>query len=386
MSDLPVPADPTAAPPVPVVSAPEPPAAQTLVCANCSNALVGEYCSVCGQRHEPHVHTVGHFAGEAFESISHADSRLWRTLLYLLIRPGFLTREFFEGRRVRYLPPFRLYLVISVVFFIVIGLGGDESKDVEIVKLDTPEEVATVNAIADQIATKKYGGMSEDQSAKVAGQLRAMAAKQAAEIEAKKKAPGSAAAAKAGDDPDYDNLDISTGEGVESGISQFCADFKAGDAEDPTPDNANRRSLKRWCKRFSQRGVGAVGEGIAHNIPRAMFVFLPLLALIMKLLYWRPKRYYVEHLLFMVHNHAFVFLVLAIVMLIGLIPFVGDYAWPLYWAAFFYMAWYIYRAMRNYYGQGRALTFAKYFALGWTYVFAGFGVFLLTAIYSAMTF
>lgn len=389
MSDLPVPADPTAAPPVPVVSAPEPPAAQTLVCANCSNALVGEYCSVCGQRHEPHVHTVGHFAGEAFESISHADSRLWRTLLYLLIRPGYLTREFFEGRRVRYLPPFRLYLVISVVFFIVIGMGGAESDGIEVAKPKTAEDIATVNQIADQFATKKFGPMTEEQSAQVAAQLRAMAAKRAAELDAnKQEAPGSANPDKADDhrDSGYEDLDISTGEGVESGISQFCADFEIGAAKDPTPDNANRKSLKRWCKRFSERGVGAVGEGIAHNIPRAMFVFLPLLALIMKLMYWRPKRYYVEHLLFMVHNHAFVFLVMALVMLVGLIPFVGDYAWPLYWAAFFYMAWYIYRAMRNYYGQGRALTLAKYFALGWTYIVAGFGVFLLTAIYSAMTF
>ena len=47
---------------------------------------------------------------------------------------------------------------------------------------------------------------------------------------------------------------------------------------------------------------------MVHNIPRAMFMFLPLLALVMKLLYWRPKRYYVEHLLFLIHNHAFVFL------------------------------------------------------------------------------
>jgi hypothetical protein len=50
------------------------------------------------------------------------------------------------------------------------------------------------------------------------------------------------------------------------------------------------------------------------------------------------------------------------------------------------MAWYIYRAMRNVYMQGRALTIIKYFTLGWIYIFAGFGVFLLTAIYSAMTF
>ena len=48
-----------------------------------------------------------------------------------------------------------------------------------------------------------------------------------------------------------------------------------------------------------------------------MFVFLPLLALVMKLLYWRPKRFYVEHLLFLVHNHAFVFLALTIMGLLS---------------------------------------------------------------------
>ena len=64
----------------------------------------------------------------------------------------------------------------------------------------------------------------------------------------------------------------------------------------------------------------ALLEAIVHNIPRAMFVFLPLLALVMKLMYWRPKRYYVEHLLFLVHNHAFVFLALTIVGCSGIFP------------------------------------------------------------------
>src|SRR5687768_10741913 len=74
--------------PVPVVSAPEPPRPLTLVCANCRAELAGDYCAVCGQRHEPHIHTVAHFAAEALESISHADSRLWRTLWFLFARPG----------------------------------------------------------------------------------------------------------------------------------------------------------------------------------------------------------------------------------------------------------------------------------------------------------
>ena len=59
-----------------------------------------------------------------------------------------------------------------------------------------------------------------------------------------------------------------------------------------------------------------LSNAIVHNLPRAMFVFLPLLALFMKLLYWRPKRYYVEHLLLLVHNHAFIFLAMTILVLV----------------------------------------------------------------------
>jgi hypothetical protein len=106
----------------------------------------------------------------------------------------------------------------------------------------------------------------------------------------------------------------------------------------------------------------------------------------MQLIYWRPRHYYVEHLLFLIHNHTAVFLIMTTVMLVGLIPFVGDYAWPLYWAAFFYMAWYMYRGMRTVYRQGRALTALKYFTLVTAYVSAGFAVILLTLVYSAVTF
>lgn len=383
MNDLTVPA---VAPPVPVVRPPEPPAPVTLVCANCGQPLAGEYCAACGQRHEPHVHTVRHFAAEAFESISHADSRLWRTLLYLLTKPGFLTREFFAGRRVRYLPPFRLYLVISVLFFLVVGLGGNESG-VEIEKPQTPEEIAAVNAVADQFASGKISGMSAEASAQVTEQLRALAAKQQADLDAQQAVASGKAAPPASKDhetPEIGDVDVMTGEGVQNGIDKFCRDFSKDLGK--SSNEANRKSITRWCRRFEERGAGAIGEGIAHNIPRAMFVFLPLLALSMRLMYWRPKRYYVEHLLFLVHNHAFVFLAMSIVMLIGLIPGVGDYAWLLYWANFFYMAWYIYRAMRNVYGQGRGLTVVKYLTLGFVYVVAGFIVFILTAVYSAMTF
>ena len=323
-------------PPVPVVSPPEPPQPLTLVCANCHADLSGEYCAACGQRHEPHIHTVAHFAGEAFESISHADSRLWRTLGYLLTRPGYLTREFFSGHRVSYLPPFRLYLVISVLFFLVAGVP----KDAEIVRIQaetTPAAEATGEA-ADKQAEPMF----------------------------KIDVPGKDAAKGTSD--------------VSEGVRDFCDQFK----DEPTSDNEARNNLRDRCRTIASDNGRELAANIVHNLPRAMFLFLPLFAFIMKLMYWRPKRYYVEHLLFLIHNHAFVFLLLIPLVLIARVPYVGAYVGWLIFASIVYMIWYIYRGMRNFYQQRRALTLTKYFTLGFSYMITTFVMFLLVAIYSAM--
>ena len=93
-------------------------------CENCGNEVTQRYCGACGQRLEPPVHSLWHFSQVATEDLTHADSRLWRTLGALLFKPGHLTAEFLAGRRARYLPPLRLYLVLSVVFFLVASAVG----------------------------------------------------------------------------------------------------------------------------------------------------------------------------------------------------------------------------------------------------------------------
>src|ERR1700690_3005339 len=91
-------------------------------CDNCLAPLTGAYCSACGQRVLHHGLSLREFLGDAAEVIPHADSRFWRTFGPLLVRPGFLTQQYIKGRRASYLPPFRLYLVLSVVFFLLIPL------------------------------------------------------------------------------------------------------------------------------------------------------------------------------------------------------------------------------------------------------------------------
>src|SRR5687767_11531382 len=216
--------------PVPSATPPEPPRPQTYTCANCGAELSGEYCAACGQRHEPHIHSVAHFAGEAFESISHADSRLWRTLWYLFSRPGFLTREFFAGRRVAYLPPFRLYLVLSVLFFSTLGLGGGESTaSVEIDGPGSAEDVAALNGVADLVATNPSGAMSQEQAAAVSRQLRAIANETATEAASNSAADrGTAAAVKEAERAAKDAAGtLMTGDSVNDGITKFCEDFRA---------------------------------------------------------------------------------------------------------------------------------------------------------------
>lgn len=76
------------------------------------------FCAACGQRAVPPNPTVRELAGDAWHELSGYDGRIMSTIRGLL-RPGFLTREYLAGRRAQYLPPVRVYLIVSVVYFLV---------------------------------------------------------------------------------------------------------------------------------------------------------------------------------------------------------------------------------------------------------------------------
>jgi hypothetical protein len=120
-----------------------------------------------------------------------------------------------------------------------------------------------------------------------------------------------------------------------------------------------------------------------------MFLFLPLLAAAMTLLYWRPRHYYVEQLLLLVHNHAFVFLAVILVWLVErLIPASlssSRLVTLLRLAVEIYAALYIYRSMRRVYGQSRLLTTLKFAAMSFAYFTSGLLMVGATAIYSALS-
>jgi len=312
--------------PPPVAAAPP---AAVPHCDNCGASVPGKYCGSCGQRLEPPVHSLGHFLTVAMEDVTHADSRLWRTLGALLFKPGYLTREFLAGRRARYLPPVRLYLVLSVVFF----LAAATHRQAEVV----------------QIATSDDGAVKA---------VRTLPVKDAASLATTPARPD---------------------ETKEQRAARECAMIYYNG-----PWHAQLvPAAQRACLKIRADDARSLMESFRHNLPRAMFLFLPLIAGLMMLMYWRPRHYYVEHLLLLVHNHAFVFLVVPLAWLLGaLAPAVANWVGL---ALFLYIVWYLYRAMRTVYGQGRWLTVAKLAALSFFYFVFGVVMFTLNFAYSALT-
>jgi hypothetical protein len=276
----------------------------TTSCQNCSAPLNGTYCSVCGQRHEPHIHSLREFISEATESITHADSRVWRTLWALMTKPGFLTKEFLEGRRARYLPPFRLYLVLSVVFFVVAATGH---REVGIVRIHIGEGAPSLDV-------KK---------------LNAIPSKPA--------------------------------ETPEQRANRICTDFDFISGK-----NSGLVDGPAVCRKIVGDNGHALSEALFHNIPRALIILLPLLALTMRVMYRR--RHYVEHLLFFVHTHSFAFVFLTAYVL--LVRFVSNsWIFGLATAALaLYLPYYTYRAMLRVYGQKRWITLLKFWTLDLSYI------------------
>lgn len=98
-------------------SAHEPPPPGTK-CLNCQTELEGRFCHACGQEHADHHRSILHLGWETFESMFHVDGRLWRTIPWLFFQPGRLSREYFEGKRARHVPPFRTFLVSLLIFIL----------------------------------------------------------------------------------------------------------------------------------------------------------------------------------------------------------------------------------------------------------------------------
>jgi hypothetical protein len=107
------------------------------VCRNCGEPLSGAFCAACGQKDAPLDPTLRDLLHDFAHETLNLDSRFIRSARKLLLSPGFLTLEYAHGRRARWVPPLRLYLIFSVIYFglnalapsgtVRVGVTGDDA-------------------------------------------------------------------------------------------------------------------------------------------------------------------------------------------------------------------------------------------------------------------
>ncbi len=333
------------------------PAAETPNCLNCGAQLRGQYCGTCGQRARSRLISLWELISEAFGDLFEIDSRLWQTLIPLIMRPGQLTRDYLRGRRARYMPPFRSYLVLSLIFFLVaffdpreeLGLLFESESQSE-TETETPTDAdAHQEAILKELAEEGIIVGSDGAEA----------------------------------DEESDEFNIHFDSDGESGVE---CEFDESDLEDIPGWLARRLTPERMqhiCEQTKLDDGRQIIENLVNNIPAALIVLLPLMALVLKALYPLSRRYYVEHLLFFVHFHAFCFLILTLQILFArlaeLLHVPETISVVTIVVASLYIPVHLFISMRRVYGQGRVITFLKYTVLSFAYCL-GFLITMLGAL------
>lgn len=299
------------------------------------------------------------------------DNRLLRTLPALYFRPGFLTREYFAGRRVRYLPPFRTTFLLSVLAFLIIQFGIDSSQlNVHVAEgnafavATTPDQVQqmlnkqlqSLNQASAQggsvasagidvaraelrrqaaVRTRQIeaGDISGPSAAEVAGGTVELAqwperiaaatslpsvehrtAQAVAAIQAERKA-GSVTPARASA---LDALDREVYETAGQRVAQLAS---LQDQEAPTAATGETGLVGRVEQYYLTRAKRNLVQlrddpqarqllvaAMFNILPPVLLAMLPLFALLLKALYLFKRRLYVEHLVVALHSHAFLFL------------------------------------------------------------------------------
>ena len=221
------------------------------VCLNCGTPLRGVFCSHCGQRALPPHPTIRELAGDAYSELVGWDGKVADTIRLLLRHPGELTGRLLNGQRSRYISPVRLYLTCSVLYFLLAAAAPLP---------DTADLDVSVGF------SFGVGGGAET------------------------KTPGEVAFGKA----------ITNGFARLTPVEQALVEREI----------AGQPRLVQPMLRAMATDYPALQKRVTETMPRALFVLVPVLALVLGLFY--RGRHFPEHLYFAIHFQAFVFLVLTL--------------------------------------------------------------------------
>jgi len=319
-------------------------------CLNCNAEVQGRYCHVCGQENIEPKESVWDLISHFFRDITHFDGKFFSTVKYLVIRPGFLSREYMIGRRASYVNPIRMYIFTSAFFFLIFfsffKIDNDVITKGTTINKKTIEEIALMDSL-------EFDAFTKDVNKEVGRPAVPMTRAQ------------------------FKNY-------FDSGIAKAGIHFTSGRYKSKAEyDSILKAGVKKhnwWQRELIYREI-AINEKfkdnpkamfssftniLLHSLPQMFFISLPLFALLLKLLYIRRKDYYyVNHGIFSLHFYIFIFI--AMFVLFGLGKLNNQLDWTmitiietlLCLGLFFYL----YKAMRNFYKQRRAKTIFKFLIL-----------------------
>ena len=342
-------------------------------CRNCAAPLgpQAQYCAQCGQRQAERRVSFGTLIGEFFTNFFNVDSQLFRTVRGLF-RPGFLSTEYFAGRRKRYASPVRVLLIVTGLLLAVATLvtewKSDEGVDAQLDEMKRTAAFTTHMELFDSIAT--------DISVATTGTPQLLP-------------PLDTLQRRMWEDSGYYYPDSINGIIIDwSGLYSDDRRIALTDIFYLEADSLialygitdpNEQLGARRAQRFVQQG-GAVLTYSVGKLFWALLLVIPLMALGLKLLYIRSRHYYVEHLIFLLHWHTWLYL-MSIPVLFLMAYLDRCPVWPV-----LLVLPYLLLAMRQYYGQPWFKTALKLVLLLAAYVLTIYLLLLSWLATSILTF
>lgn len=304
-------------------------------CRNCGAALKGAYCHDCGQLADALHRPVWSLVGEAVEGLVAYDGRLWRTLIPLILRPGAVTRAYLDGQRARFVQPFRLFLFITVIFFLIVSWAtGGENGETTFAPVAAEASVAAPED-ATPGATEPAGPDALPDAADPSTDVSVT--------------------------PWYMNDDVKNAfcqgrAGLRPAApANNCAGADLGDG-DLTVNLPLTDVMRERLAANLDRIAGdprLFTEAFMRHLPKALFIMFPIYALFLAALHpLRRGVYAIDHVVFSLHYHTALVLLVMLIMAVALV--VPFWVWfPLFVVI---SHWQIYRSLRRVYATGRVLT------------------------------
>jgi hypothetical protein len=286
-------------------------------CPNCQNLLTPDdtFCSNCGQKRiHPEDYSVWHLIAESVGDFFHFDSKFFATLWPLFFRPGYLTIEYLQGKRARYFQPFKLFLFISFLFFLTSGIMNHKES------IPDHPEVSSVKVKGDSTGIDK-----ESDSLKFSL------------------------------NEAYDKALAISDDSLRKMVKKYGLS-RYVNIKFPEASWFSRFMIKQVVKNRLQ-GSGTFNENMQKTTPKLVFILIPFIAFLLKLLYIRKKIPYFNHIIFSVHYLSFVFVLLWIRL------FGSRITDKVSLVIYLLLLIYLFLALLNVYRQKKWKTFRKFMLL-----------------------